>query len=75
MILGRAPGGDRSDYLAALVSISQAKYNQRIIPAELGRNESINGGETLIIVRQGRNGSKAVELMEISAESIGEQWG
>jgi hypothetical protein len=74
MILGRSPGGDRSDYLSALVSISQAKYNRRIVPTELGKDESIYEGETLIIVRQGRNGSKAVELMEVSVESIGERW-
>ena len=75
MIIGTSIDGDRSDYLSALVSISQAKYNRRIIPAKLGRNESINEGETLIIVRQGRNGSKAVELMEVSVELIGERWG
>jgi hypothetical protein len=75
MILGRSADGDRSDYLAALVSISQAKFNRRIIPAKLGRTEFINEGETLIIVRQGRYGSKAVELMEVSVESIGDRWG
>lgn len=75
MILGRSADGDRSDYLSALVSIAQAKYNRRIFPAELGRDEPIYEGETLIIVRQGRNGSKAVELMEVSVESIGERWG
>jgi hypothetical protein len=75
MILGRSADGDRSDYLSALVLISQAKYNRKIVPAELSRDESIYEGETLIIVRQGRNGSKAVELMEVSVESIGERWG
>jgi hypothetical protein len=75
MILGRSAGGNRADYLSALVSISQTKYNRRIVPAELGRDESIHEGESLIIVRQGRNGSKAVELMEVSVESIGERWG
>jgi hypothetical protein len=75
MILGRSVDGDRSDYLAALVSISQAKHNRRINPAKLGRTESITEGETIFIVRQGRNGSKAVELIEVSVESIGERWG
>lgn len=75
LILGRHIGGDRSNYLSALVSISQAKYNRRIIPAELGGDEPINEGKTLIIVRQGRNGSNGVELMEVSVESIEERWG
>jgi len=75
MILGRSADGDRSDYLSALVLISHAKYNRRIVPAELSRDESIYEGETLIIVRQGRSGSKAIELMEVSVESIGERWG
>jgi hypothetical protein len=75
MILGRSPGGNRSDYLSALISISQAKYKRRIVPAELGRGETIQEGETLVIVRQGRNGSKAAELTEVSVESVGEQWG
>jgi hypothetical protein len=75
MIVGRSPGGDRSDYLSAMISISQAKYNYRIVPAELGSGDPIKEGETLVIVRQGRNGSKAVELMAVSVESTGEQWG
>ena len=56
MILGISAGRNRYDYLSALVSISQTKYNRRITPAELGRDESVNEGKTLIIVRQGRNG-------------------
>jgi hypothetical protein len=75
MILGRNADGDRSNYLSALVAISQAKYNHTINPAELGVDQPIQEGQNLIIVRQGRNGSKAVELMAVNVETVGERWG
>jgi hypothetical protein len=75
MILGRDTEGDRSDYLSALIAISQAKYNRRIMPAELGLDQPIHEGQNLIIVRQGRSGSKAVELMAVNVEAVGERWG
>jgi hypothetical protein len=75
MILGRSAGGDRSDYLSAMVAISRSEYSRSIIPAVFGSEEPIDQGNSLIIVRQGRNGSDGIELMEVSIESTGERWG
>jgi hypothetical protein len=75
MILSRDIDGDRSDYFSAMAAISQAKYNHTIKPAELSVDQPIKEGQNLIIVRQGRNGSKAVELMAVNVESVGERWG
>jgi hypothetical protein len=75
MILGRSISGDQSDYLSAMISISKTKYNRRISPTEFGDDEPITKGKTLIIVRQGRKGSKGVDLMQVTVVSIGERWG
>jgi hypothetical protein len=75
MILGRPIDGDKSDYLAALVWTSQAKYGQRIVPAELWVGENVVEGETLFVVRQGRDGRDAIELTAASVESIEKRWG
>jgi hypothetical protein len=75
MILGRDAAGARSDYLSAFIAISQTKYNHTIRPAELGVDQPIQESQNLIIVRQGRNNSKAVELMVVNIEAVGERWG
>lgn len=75
MILGRNAEGNRSDYFSAMAAISQAKHNRNIKPAELGSEQPVQQGQNLIIVRQGRNGSKAVELMAVNVEAVGERWG
>ncbi len=75
MILGRSIAGDRSDYLSALIEISQSQYNHRITPAELGSDEPIHQGSSLIVAHQGRDGSNEVELIEVIVEEIEEQDG
>jgi len=54
MILGRSVNGDRSDYLSALVSITQAKYGRRIVPTEFESGESVGVGvgQELMVVQQ-----------------------
>ena len=44
-------------------------------PAELGVDQPVQEGQNLIIVRQGRNGSQAVELLAVNVEAVGERWG
>lgn len=75
MILGRPIGGDRSDYLSALVNISQYKYNHRIVPVEFANDEPVYPGASLFAVRRTRDGSDGVELLAVSVETIGERWG
>lgn len=75
LILGRSTGGDRPDYLSALVWASRKKSVRRVVPAEFGIGKRVVIGETLFVVHQGRNGAKSVELFKASVESIEERWG
>ncbi len=75
MILGRTAAGNLSYYLPALISISRSNSNRRVVPAELGRDEEIHPTSSLVVVRKGRDGSNEVELLDVSVEAIGEQWG
>jgi hypothetical protein len=75
LILGKAPEGDQPDYLLALVWASRKKNVRRVIPAELGIGKRVGIGETLIIARQGRNGTTSVELIKASVEAIEERFG
>jgi len=75
LILGRSTGEDRPDYLSALVWSSRKESVRLIVPAELGIGINAGIGETLMIVRQGRNGATSVDLIKASVESIEERWG
>jgi hypothetical protein len=75
MILGRSASGDRSDYFSALIWTSQANYNKRIVPVEINAGEKVLVGQEITVVRQGRNGSNAVEFINASVVSIKERWG
>jgi len=75
MILGRSSDGDPSDYFEAMMWTSKAKYSQRIQPVALENGHDAGVGESVIVVRQGRNGSTAVELITASVESLEERWG
>jgi hypothetical protein len=75
MILGKGRNGNPSDYLSAMVWSSQAKYSHRIHPVELELGKHVGVGDRLIVVRQGRTDSAAVELLTASVESLQERWG
>jgi hypothetical protein len=75
MILGGSAGEDHSDYISAMVWISQSKYGTRIQPAELGSMERVSVGQTLIVARQDRQGAGSVELIFATVEYVGKRWG
>lgn len=75
MILGRPADRDSSDYLGAMVWDSHAKSKQRVQPVAFEPGENVRAGQDLIIVRQGRSGSTAVELIRASVQSVEDRWG